>query len=95
MKNSYKITVTDNNEPGRKLEFDYPVHDEMLGLIELTRDRLGFSEEKHNAFMLGLKLLGEVIIEERKSDLFKEFSPHFKDFMQRIKKQCKDPKDVK
>lgn len=43
--------------------------------------------EQTQAFMVGLKLFGEVMMQQRKHPLFKEFAAPFREFMMNLKKQ--------
>ncbi|MCC9596143.1 MULTISPECIES: DUF3861 domain-containing protein [unclassified Rubrivivax] len=88
----YRITVehladADGNLPGNTapLVFEAGSHDNILQIVERLRGHPGLPPESAPAFGVGLKLFGEVMLENRKSPLFVDFSPHFRDFMQALK----------
>ncbi len=45
-------------------------------------------DESAKAFAVGLKLLGEVLLENKDVPLFKEFMPQFVQFIQALKKSA-------
>jgi len=88
----YRITVehladADGNPPaeGTPLVFEAGNHDDILKIVERLRGHPGLPTESAAAFGVGLKLFGEVMLENRKSPLFADFAPHFRDFMQTLK----------
>ena len=88
----YRITV-ENITPDQSsdggtppsVQFHIEAHDEILGLIERSRQRGDFDADTAAAFTVGLKLLGEVMLKNRNHPLFEEFGPQFGQFMQRLK----------
>ena len=85
-RHQYRITVepiaTDAPLP---LQFEVEAHDEILSLVERSRQRGDFDADTAAAFIVGLKLLGEVMLKNRNHPLFEEFGPQFGQFMQRLK----------
>jgi hypothetical protein len=88
----YRITVEHladaagapaTNEP--PLQFDVGNHDDIFAIVERVRARGDFDAQTATAFAVGLKLFGEVMLEQRGHPLFAEFAPHFRDFMKRLK----------
>ena len=67
------------------LQFEVGNHDDILAIVERTRQRDDFDANTAAAFAVGLKLFGEVMLENRKSPLFADFVPHFGDFMKKLK----------
>ena len=55
--------------------------------ISLVPDVL--DDEKTKAFAVGLKLFGETLLENKDIPLFKEFMPHFSQFMKALKQTVK------
>lgn len=49
------------------------------------RGRGDFDPDTATALAIGLKLFGEVMLENRGHPLFAELAPHFRDFMKRLK----------
>lgn len=85
----YTITVendaTDENSALQRLQFRVEAHDEVLSLVERSRQRGDFDADTAAAFTIGLKLLGEVMLKNRNHPLFEEFGPQFGQFMKRLK----------
>jgi hypothetical protein len=83
----YRITVEPltaaANVPA--LSFEIASHDEILELVGRTRQRGDFDADTAAAFTVGLKLLGEVLLRNRRHPLFEAFHPHFGQFMKRLK----------
>ena len=67
------------------LQFGVEAHDEILALVERSRQRGDFDADTAAAFTVGLKLLGEVMLKNRSHPLFEEFGPQFGQFMKRLK----------
>ncbi len=89
--NSYKLTLeqtalssgeTPNEQP---LTFEFDNHDEIFRIIEAVKSKNLFSESDATEFAIGLKLFSEVLIRNRKNDLFSDFGPAFSEFMKKLK----------
>ena len=95
MKNHhYRITVEHLSTPDGQavdvpgtLHFECGAHDDILALVQRSRQRCDFDADTAAAFTVGLKLLGEVILKNRKHPLFEELGPQFGQFMKRLKSQ--------
>ena len=73
------------------LEFKVGNHDDIFSIVErLQQAALFENEETTKAFAVGLKLFGEVMLENRDHLLFQEFSPAFMQFMKNLKQQVKN-----
>lgn len=87
----YRITLeyiadSDGNPVSQApLVFEAGNHDEIMGIVELIRRRELFDDQTAAAFVVGQKLFGEVLLENRTNPLFAEFWPHFLSFMKRLK----------
>ena len=87
----FRITVehtadSDGNPVQREpLCFDAPNHDDILRIVEITAQREGFTPEMAQRFAVGLKLMGEVMLENRSHPLFVQLKPHFMEMMKIIK----------
>ncbi|MBR5941687.1 MAG: DUF3861 family protein [Neisseriaceae bacterium] len=44
-----------------------------------------FNQETATRFVIGLKLLGEVLLENRQHSFFSQFEPHFREIMHIVK----------
>ena len=89
----YRITVEHladaQGEPSSHtapLQFEVGTHDDILALVERSRQAGHFDPATATAFTVGLKLFGEVMLENRSHPLFAEFAPHFGQFMKQLKK---------
>ena len=67
------------------LQFSAPNHDNILQIVEATAKREGFTPETAARFPVGLKLMGEVMLENKENPLFAELKPHFMEIMKIIK----------
>lgn len=91
MAHAYRITVerlqpdVANDAPASSLTFEATNHDEVLGLVERVRASGILPEGESAAFLVGLKLFGEVMLKHRAEPLFAPIVPHFAAFMKRLK----------
>jgi hypothetical protein len=67
------------------LQFEVGNHDDLFLLVERVRQRQVFDEAASTAFVVGLKLFGEVLLENKNAPLSKALSPHFSEVMKVIK----------
>lgn len=67
------------------LVFEANSHDEIIGIVGLARKSELMNEQNTTAFVVGQKLFGEIVMENRNSPLFKDFWPHFLEFMHKFK----------
>jgi hypothetical protein len=88
----YRITLEqlDGASPetvSSRLQLDFSNHDDIFGIIDREGPGRFGSLSAHDAalFIVGLKLLGKVLMENRKNELFSAFSTHFVDFMKKVK----------
>ncbi|MDR3159720.1 MAG: DUF3861 domain-containing protein [Zoogloeaceae bacterium] len=87
----YRVTLeyladADGNPRQREpLVFEAASHDEIFGIVDLVRRRELFDAQTTTAFVVGQKLFGGVMKENRDNVLFSEFWPHFLDFMKKLK----------
>ncbi|BCN37649.1 hypothetical protein ALDI51_09680 [Alicycliphilus denitrificans] len=89
----YLITVKHladaNGQPSaydKPMQFEVGNHDDVFAVVERVKRRGDFDDTTTAAFAVGLKLFSEVMIENRGNLLFEEFSPHFFEFMKKLKK---------
>lgn len=94
----YRITVeyiedaNGNPQHQEPLVFETGNHDEIIGIVELVRSRELFDAQTTAAFVVGQKIFGEVMLENRSNPLFTEFWPHFLEFMKQLKGVVKQGK---
>ena len=91
----YRVTLeyladADGNPQQREpLVFEAHSHDEIFDIVELVRSRRLLDARTTAAFVVGQKLFGEVVLENRSNPLFSEFWPHFLSFMKTLKGSVK------
>lgn len=69
------------------LVFDAPNHDDIFAIIEKVQQKEGFTPEMAQRFAVGLKLMGEVMLENKDNPLFAELKPHFMEIMKTLKRK--------
>ncbi|KAF1712292.1 hypothetical protein CSC70_01855 [Pseudoxanthomonas kalamensis DSM 18571] len=90
----YRITVehlaTAKGEPSpypAPLQFEVGNHDDLFKIVDILRQRELFpATATADAFAIGLKLFGEVMLENRDHPLFAELRPQFVAFMKKLKR---------
>ncbi|KFZ37916.1 hypothetical protein HR45_08745 [Shewanella mangrovi] len=88
MPHQYRISVEkldDAQQTTHSLSFNTINHDDIFKILERVDGKFGFSDEQTKSFIVGLKLFGEVMMQERKHPLFEELGPQFKQFMKKLK----------
>lgn len=68
------------------LSFEVGNHDDIFAIVARMRQRGDLPEADATALALGLKLFSEVMLQHRELPLFSDFAPHFKAFMQTLKR---------
>ncbi|AZY49205.1 DUF3861 domain-containing protein [Bordetella avium] len=67
------------------LQFETGNHDDILAIVERVKQRGDLDARSATAMAVGLKLFGEIMLENRSHPLFAAFRPHFADFMKHLK----------
>jgi hypothetical protein len=92
MKKNHRYRVT-FEEPGTssRLQFEFDNHDDVFAILERqgARDDL-VGPEENSQLVVGIKLLGKVVMENRQHPLFAAFFPHFVELI----KGLKEPPDA-
>lgn len=92
-KHHYRVTVDyladADNQPVdvAPLQFDAPNHDDVFALIDKMSSRTDLSRDDVARFVVGLKLMSEVMLENKADPLFSALQPHFSAFMKELKKR--------
>ncbi len=73
-------------------EFTTYNHDDIFKVLGFIQKTELVDDESAKAFAVGLKLFGEVLLENKDVPLFKEFMPQFVQFMKALKKSA--PKEI-
>ncbi len=87
-KHHYRITVEALEPEANQqtaLTFNARSHDDLFAIVEKSRRAGTLSDDDSAAMAIGLKLLGEIVLEHREEPLFKEFFGHIGAFIQKLK----------
>jgi hypothetical protein len=80
-KYAYKISIEALGADSGRIEFETDSHDDILALAS----RVAKGDARTLRFLVGLKLFGEALREGRDTPLYRDFLPHFGEFMKRLK----------
>jgi len=91
-KHHYRVTVEHVGEDGISLNGAQPplsftarCHDDIFAIVERARQRGLFNADDAAAMAVGLKLLGEIVLENRQNPLFSELSQNLGAFIKKLK----------
>lgn len=94
-KHLYRVDITpvtnkEGNAPTnpQSIAFDFPCHDELHGLLAKVGVIEGLSEQESINLLMGIKMMGEVMLEHRDHTLFKDLNRPFGEFMRTFKQQA-------
>lgn len=74
----------------QSIEFDFASHDDLDEIITRAQNNVqDLSPEAIYSFAVGVKLLGEVMLENRQHPLFQDFSKAFGQLMKQLKSSSK------
>ena len=73
------------------LSFNTYNHDDIFKVLQVIQNRPMLDAEAAKSFAVGLKLFSEVMLEHKNFPLFKDFMPHFGQFMKTLKQTVKTP----
>ena len=71
------------------LSFNSYNHDDIFNVLQVIQNSQMLDAESAKSFAVGLKLFSEVMLEHKNLPLFKEFMPHFGQFMKALKQTVK------
>ncbi|SEG72268.1 protein of unknown function [Bryocella elongata] len=74
-------------EDASALVFDVDNHDDIIAIARRMNGRFDLDEPTSQAFAIGLKLFGEVILKNRQREPFSLIRPAMADFMKAVKGQ--------
>ncbi|RUS67506.1 hypothetical protein CUZ56_01453 [Saezia sanguinis] len=95
-KYQFKITVEPvvssegRESTSQPLSFQVGNHDDILQIVQRMRQGTHFDENTATAFAVGLKLLTEVVLENKDDPLFAELKPAITAFMPKLKAGIKE-----
>lgn len=94
--NCYRITIEevdlDEQVKGRTLEFELQDREDLFKIVASLKRASGLEASMATRVGVALRLMGPVMMGERKHPLFVDFMPHFKTFMQHLKNTVKSNK---
>ena len=73
------------------LSFNSYNHDDIFKVLDVIQNSQMLNDEAAKSFAVGLKLFSEVMLEHKNLPLFKDFMPHFGQFMKTLKQTVKTP----
>ena len=88
----YRVTLEQLSGPAgapstdKTLQFDVGNHDDIFAIVDGLRGRGDFGHDAATALAVGLKLFGEVMLEEPVKPVFSTIRPHFLQFIRELKK---------
>ncbi|MEZ9783279.1 DUF3861 domain-containing protein [Vibrio breoganii] len=87
---NYRITIEEvMQEESKTLQFEFQDREDMFKVVEMINKGSELPKEEATRVALALRLLGPVMMQNRKHPLFADFMPHFKNFMQNLKSTIK------
>ncbi|UOE81786.1 DUF3861 domain-containing protein [Vibrio splendidus] len=91
--NNYRITIEEVNiKEDRELQtmqFEIEDRENMFAIVEKIKQDSGLDEQSAARLGVSIRLLGPMMMQDRKHPLFVDFMPHFRNFMQNLKKTLK------
>lgn len=88
---NYRITIEELGQDEIKtLQFDFQDREDMFKVVEMINKGSELPKEEATRVGIALRLLGPVMMNNRKHALFADFMPHFKSFMQNLKSTVKN-----
>lgn len=88
----YRVTIEEMNtesETVRTLAFEHQDREDLFNVVEQLKLGSGLDEALATKVAVALRLLGPVMMQNRKHPLFEDFMPHFKRFMHNLKSTVK------
>ena len=90
--NRYRFIIEELNsedELGQALTFELHDREDLFNAVQNLKNGSGLEENSATKVAVALRLLGPVMIEQRKHPIFLDFMPHFKVFMHHLKSTVK------
>ncbi|GEM79634.1 DUF3861 domain-containing protein [Vibrio superstes] len=87
---NYRITIEEvTQDESKTLQFEFQDREDMFKVVEMINKGSELPNEEATRVAVALRLLGPVMMQNRKHPLFADFMPHFKNFMQNLKSTIK------
>ncbi|PSW13213.1 DUF3861 domain-containing protein [Photobacterium rosenbergii] len=91
MKHNYRITIERTNEDNAAtMQFEFEDREDMFAIVDAIKHGSGLDENDSTRLGVALRLLGPMMMKDRKHPLFAEFFPHFGTFMKGLKAKLKN-----
>ncbi|MEZ9323064.1 DUF3861 domain-containing protein [Vibrio sp. 10N.286.51.E5] len=91
--NNYRITIEEvsvkEDRELQTMQFEIEDRENMFAVVEKIKQDSGLDEQSAARLGVGIRLLGPLMMQDRKHPLFVDFMPHFRNFMQNLKKTLK------
>lgn len=91
-KNRYKYQVELKSETNDALTLDVTSHDDIFEKLDMIRGKLNISHNDEQAFLIGLKMAGEIILQHRDDPFFQSLKQPMKEIMTILKSNVKTQK---
>ena len=91
--NNYRVIIEQINvepEASQTIQFEFQDREDVFKAVENIRQGSGLEESTATKVAVALRLLGPEMVAHRKHALFVDFMPHFKTFMNNLKKTVKE-----
>ncbi|CDT91963.1 conserved hypothetical protein [Vibrio coralliirubri] len=91
--NNYRITIEEvsvkEDRELQTMQFEIEDRENMFAIVEKIKQDSGLDEQSAARLGVSIRLLGPLMMQDRKHPLFVNFMPHFRDFMQNLKQTLK------
>ncbi len=90
--NCYRITIEELNPKTavpKTMQFEFQDRENLFNIIDNLRKNSGLEATQATKIGVSLRLLGPILMANRKHPLFTDFMPHFKNFMLLLKSTVK------
>ncbi|WP_299690362.1 DUF3861 domain-containing protein [uncultured Vibrio sp.] len=91
--NHYRITIEEvsikEDRELQAMQFEIEDRENMFEIVDKIKQDSGLDEQSAARLGVSIRLLGPLMMEDRKHPLFVDFMPHFRNFMQNLKKTLK------
>lgn len=91
--NNYRITIEEvsikEDRELQTMQFEIEDRENMFAIVEKIKQDSGLDEQSAARLGVSIRLLGPLMMQDRKHPLFVDFMPHFRNFMQNLKKTLK------
>lgn len=93
--NCYRVTIeeiTSEQETAQVLRFETQDREDLFNVVDTLKQNSELEPETATKLGVSLRLLGPILMQHRKHELFIDFMPHFKTFMHNLKSKMKKGK---